>query len=71
MIMNAVGVVSGGRCPPAPPAPAEGLSRFRGNFILFLKHRESDMREWGKDDYYSKFTSYSLIKIQIFISEHG
>ena len=35
------------------------------------RFRESDMREWGKDDYYSKFTSYSLIKIQIFISEHG
>jgi hypothetical protein len=40
--MNAVGVVSGGRCLPAPPAPAEGLSRFRGNLIL--KHFEDELK---------------------------
>ena len=41
--MNAVGVVSGERCPPAPPATAEGLSRFRGNLIL--KHRNENFED--------------------------
>ena len=47
MIMNAVGVVSGGRCPPAPPAPGEGLSRSHGNLILFLKDRNENFLGGG------------------------